>query len=144
MAFRIDVSIQGLPANAQFGAEGADVSHLLLLLLGLGMAGFIGTYGASRLLRRHRYRLLAGLPLALGGTTLALLSAGHLLGPAAIGVNRLTGMNSAAISRATPIDIEPTAAPALLGKRGVVVIAVVATTVVFMGCRAGQISRATG
>jgi len=74
---------------------GADVSQLSLLLLGLGMAGFIGTYAASLLLGRHLYRLLAGLPLALGGATLALLAAGHLLWPAAIVLIGWGALNSA-------------------------------------------------
>src|SRR6266480_4966910 len=43
-----------------------NVPQLSLLLLGLGMAGFAGTYGASALLGRHLYRLMSGLPLALG------------------------------------------------------------------------------
>ena len=63
---------------------GVNVSQLSLLLLGLGLAGFVGTYGASRLLGQHLYRLLAGLPLALAVATLALLAVGHLFWPAAI------------------------------------------------------------
>jgi len=63
---------------------GVDVNQLSLLLLGLGLAGFAGTYGASALLGRHLYRLLALLPLALAVTTLAFLGFGHLLWPAAI------------------------------------------------------------
>lgn len=53
--------------------------QLSLLLLGLGSAGFVGTYGATALLRKHLYRLLGWLPLALGFVTLALLSAGREL-----------------------------------------------------------------
>ncbi len=41
---------------------GVDVPHLSLLLLGLGMAGFLGTYVASALAGRHLYRLLARCP----------------------------------------------------------------------------------
>lgn len=63
---------------------GVDLSQLSLLLLGLGLAGFVGTYGASALLGRHLYRLLAWLPLALAATTLAFLLLGHLLWPAAL------------------------------------------------------------
>lgn len=63
---------------------GVDVSELSLLLLGLGMAGFIGTYGASLLLGRYIYRLLAGLPLALAVATLMLLIVGHRPWAAAI------------------------------------------------------------
>jgi predicted MFS family arabinose efflux permease len=53
------------------------VPQLSLLLLGLGMAGFIGTYGATTFVRRHLYLLLLGLPVALGLTTLGLLSFQH-------------------------------------------------------------------
>jgi predicted MFS family arabinose efflux permease len=56
-----------------------SVPQLSLLLLGLGLAGFAGTYGATVLLSRHLYRLIAGLPLALGAVTLALLAVGHKL-----------------------------------------------------------------
>ena len=63
---------------------GVDLSQLSLLLLGLGLAGFVGTYGASALLGRHLYRLLALLPLALAVTTLAFLWLGHRLWPAAL------------------------------------------------------------
>lgn len=55
------------------------VPQLSLLLLGLGLAGFAGTYGAAALLGRHLSRLIGGLPLALGVVTLALLAAGHEL-----------------------------------------------------------------
>jgi predicted MFS family arabinose efflux permease len=51
-----------------------NVPQLSLLLLGLGLAGFVGTYGASMMVRRHLYSLLAGLPLALGAVTLGLLA----------------------------------------------------------------------
>jgi len=53
--------------------------QLSLLLLGLGVAGFAGTSGASALLNRHLYRLLMGLPLALGTVTVGLLAVGHVL-----------------------------------------------------------------
>jgi predicted MFS family arabinose efflux permease len=74
---------------------GASVTQLSLLLLGLGMAGFIGTYSASLLVGRHLYRLLAGLPLLLGGVTLALLATGHLLQPTAIALVAWGALNSA-------------------------------------------------
>jgi predicted MFS family arabinose efflux permease len=57
----------------------ASVPQLSLLLLGLGMAGFVGTSAATMLLRCHLYRLLAGLPLALAAVTFAMLAGGHLL-----------------------------------------------------------------
>ena len=55
------------------------VPQLSLLLLGLGLAGFAGTYGATILLGRYLSRLMWGLPLALGGVTVALLVGGHEL-----------------------------------------------------------------
>lgn len=55
-----------------------DVPELSLLLLGLGMAGFAGTYGGTALAGKHLYGLLRWLPLALGAVTLALLGVGHV------------------------------------------------------------------
>jgi predicted MFS family arabinose efflux permease len=55
-----------------------SVPQLSLLLLGLGLAGFAGTYGASALISRHLYSLMRWLPLALGAVTLAMLGAGHV------------------------------------------------------------------
>jgi predicted MFS family arabinose efflux permease len=49
-----------------------SVTQLSLLLLGLGAAGFIGTYGASALLGRHLYSLLMVFPLALAAVTFGL------------------------------------------------------------------------
>ncbi|MFZ6721741.1 MFS transporter [Undibacterium sp. Ji49W] len=62
------------------------VTQLSLLLLGMGLAGFAGTYGASALSGRFLYRLLAWLPLALAAATLAFLALAfvHLLWPAAL------------------------------------------------------------
>lgn len=54
-----------------------SVSQLSLLLLGLGSAGFIGTYGASRYAGRRLWSLLRGLPLALAVVTLVMLGVGH-------------------------------------------------------------------
>jgi predicted MFS family arabinose efflux permease len=51
--------------------------QLSLLLLGLGMAGFAGTYGATRFVGRRLYLLLGGLPVALGVVTLCLLGLQH-------------------------------------------------------------------
>ncbi|WP_248342480.1 MFS transporter [Anaeromyxobacter paludicola] len=56
-----------------------SVPQLSLLLLGLGVAGFAGTYGATALLGRHLDALLCYLPLALGAATMALLAVGHAL-----------------------------------------------------------------
>lgn len=55
------------------------VPQLSLLLLGLGAAGFAGTWFATVMLGRHLYALLRWLPLALGAVTLALLAVGHVL-----------------------------------------------------------------
>ena len=51
-----------------------SVPQLSMLLLGLGLAGFVGTYGASALMARHLYLLIMVLPLILAAVTLALLS----------------------------------------------------------------------
>jgi predicted MFS family arabinose efflux permease len=72
-----------------------DVAHLSLLLLGLGMAGFAGTYLATRLVGRHLYRLLAGLPLALGVVTLAMLGTSHWLWPTAVALIAWGTLNTA-------------------------------------------------
>jgi predicted MFS family arabinose efflux permease len=58
---------------------GVTVPQLSGLLLGLGLAGFAGTYAASALVGRHLYRLMAWLPMALGAVTLVLLAVGHEL-----------------------------------------------------------------
>ncbi len=54
----------------------ATLPQLSLMLLGLGIAGFVGTTAATALVRRHLYRLLCLLPFALAAVTLGLLSAG--------------------------------------------------------------------
>ncbi|WP_236284575.1 MFS transporter [Aeromonas veronii] len=54
-----------------------DLPQLSALLLALGLAGFVGTTAVSMLLRRHLYRMLRWLPLALGVITLALLAVEH-------------------------------------------------------------------
>jgi len=54
-----------------------SVTQLSLLLLALGVAGFVGTYGASNLVNRHLYSLVTALPLALGAVTLGLLGLRH-------------------------------------------------------------------
>lgn len=55
-----------------------NVPQLSILLLGLGLAGFAGTYGASALLGRHLYSLLSGLPMVLAVVTQGLLAVGHI------------------------------------------------------------------
>jgi predicted MFS family arabinose efflux permease len=73
----------------------ATLSELSLLLLGLGAAGFVGTYAATALLEHHLYRLLRGLPLALGAVTVAMLAAGHTLWAVAVTMIAWGSLNSA-------------------------------------------------
>jgi predicted MFS family arabinose efflux permease len=56
-----------------------NLPQLSLLLLGLGLAGFAGTYGGTALAGRHLFSLLCGLPMALAAVTIGLLAAGHSL-----------------------------------------------------------------
>ena len=50
-----------------------------MLLLGLGVAGFAGTYFATALLGRHLYPMLRQIPLALAAVTVATVLVGHVL-----------------------------------------------------------------
>jgi predicted MFS family arabinose efflux permease len=62
-----------------------SVPQLSLLLLAMGVAGFLGTYTASALVSRHLNRLLIGLPILLAVVSLALFALGHsLVGVAAM------------------------------------------------------------
>ncbi len=72
-----------------------SVPQLSLLLLGLGVAGFAGTYGASAMLRRHLYSLLAGLPLVLGVVTLGLLAVRYHIAGVAMAMFAWGAVNSA-------------------------------------------------
>jgi predicted MFS family arabinose efflux permease len=56
-----------------------SLPQLSLLLLGLGLAGFAGTYGASALVGRHLFSLLCGLPMALAAVMIGLLAVGRSL-----------------------------------------------------------------
>lgn len=69
--------------------------QLSLLLLGLGLAGFLGTYGASAMLKGHLYPLLRWLPIALAGATLGLLLVGHILWAVALVMIAWGAINSA-------------------------------------------------
>lgn len=61
------------------GALGVDANQLSLLLLGLGLAGFVGTHFAGTLLHRgYLYLLLLILPLALAATTFIMTAVGGL------------------------------------------------------------------
>ncbi len=64
-------------------SAGVEVNQLSLLL-GLGLAGFAGTYCASVLLALYLYQLLTLLPLALAAAALVFLGFGHLLWLAAL------------------------------------------------------------
>jgi predicted MFS family arabinose efflux permease len=72
-----------------------SLPQLSLLLLGLGAAGFVGTAGASALVRKRLFLLLAGLPLALAVVTLALLAVGHVLWAVAVMMIAWGTLNSA-------------------------------------------------
>ena len=72
-----------------------NVPQLSLLLLGLGLAGFIGTYAASALVGGHLYRLLMALPLILGGITLLMLAARYHIWEVAVAMIAWGAVNSA-------------------------------------------------
>ncbi len=61
------------------GVTGVSVPQLSTLLLGLGLAGFLGTYIGTALVRRNLWAPLVGLPIALGIVNLGLLALGHSL-----------------------------------------------------------------
>lgn len=71
------------------------VPQLSLLLLGLGVAGFVGIHGAGALLKNHLYTQLRWLPVALAATTLCLLAVGHSLWAVAITLFIWGAINSA-------------------------------------------------
>jgi len=72
-----------------------NVAELSILLLGLGLAGFAGTYGASAFLNKRLFQLLMGLPVALAAVTLAMLPAGHHFGTVALLVIAWGAVNAA-------------------------------------------------
>ena len=72
-----------------------SVTQLSLLLLGLGVAGFIGTYGAGMLLHRKLYLLLMSLPLALGAATVGLVAARHQIWIVGVAMFAWGAVNSA-------------------------------------------------
>ena len=74
---------------------GVTTPQLSLLLLGLGMAGFVGTSGASTFTGRHLYLLLGGLPVALAAVTLALLAGQHSIWAVAVAMVAWGAINSA-------------------------------------------------
>lgn len=74
---------------------GVTVPELSLLLLGLGVAGFIGTYFATACVGRWLYRLLMALPLALAATTVAMLAFGHSIWAVAAAMVAWGALNAA-------------------------------------------------
>lgn len=74
---------------------GVTVPQLSMLLLGLGAAGFLGTYAATVMLGSHLYGLLRWLPLALGAVTLALLAVGHMFWAVALALVAWGALNAA-------------------------------------------------
>ncbi|RKG80801.1 MFS transporter [Corallococcus exercitus] len=74
----------------------ASIPQLSLVLLGLGVAGFVGTYGASALLGKHLHPLLRWLPLMLAVVTVAMLVSGRVLWAVA-GVMMIWGALNSAI-----------------------------------------------
>ncbi|CAN7588599.1 MFS transporter [Phenylobacterium sp. LjRoot219] len=61
-----------------------DVSALSLILLGLGMAGLVGTWLIGRLLPAHLAALLTGAPMALAVIAVALITLGEATIPTAV------------------------------------------------------------
>ena len=72
-----------------------SVPQLSMLLLGLGTAGFLGTYGASALIRKHLHALMRWLPMALAAVTLGLLGFGTVLWAVAVLMIAWGALNSA-------------------------------------------------
>jgi predicted MFS family arabinose efflux permease len=58
------------------GVTGVDVSTLSLMLLGLGLTGFIGTFVIERFIGKGLYRTLTVIPLIMGAIALALVGFG--------------------------------------------------------------------
>lgn len=69
--------------------------QLSLLLLGLGMAGFVGTSGASALVKRRLYLMLGALPVLLAGITIWMLLVQHSLWSVAVAMIAWGTVNSA-------------------------------------------------
>ena len=74
---------------------GVTTPQLSLLLLGLGMAGFVGTSGASLFAGRHLYLLLGGLPVALAAVTLGMLAGQHSMWAVGMAMVAWGAINSA-------------------------------------------------
>lgn len=74
---------------------GVTTPQLSLLLLGLGMAGFVGTTGATSFAGRHLYLMLGGLPVALAVATLCLLAGQHSMWAVGVAMVAWGAINSA-------------------------------------------------
>lgn len=74
---------------------GADVTTLSILLLALGCAGFVGTWGAGRLLSGSVAPLLKAPTLVMGGCTLGLLLLGGSVVSAGLFLALWGAMNTA-------------------------------------------------
>lgn len=74
---------------------GVTTPQLSLLLLGLGMAGFVGTSAASATVGRYLYPLLGGLPVALAVITLGMLAGQHSFWAVALAMIAWGAINSA-------------------------------------------------
>ncbi|CAD0302207.1 MFS transporter [Xanthomonas hortorum] len=72
-----------------------DVSQLSLLLLGLGLSGFAGTYAATTLVPKRLFTLLTVLPVALGVATMCMLLAGHVVWAVAMAMIAWGTLNAA-------------------------------------------------
>lgn len=71
------------------------LTELSLLLLGLGLAGFVGTSAASALAKRHLYLMLGLLPILLAGATVWMLLTQHFLWSVALAMIAWGTINSA-------------------------------------------------
>ncbi len=73
----------------------ATTAQLSLFLLGLGIAGFAGTYASTALVNKRLYALLRYLPLLLAAVTLMLLVAGDIKLGIAVALMCWGGLNAA-------------------------------------------------
>lgn len=90
-----------------------DVSTLSLILLGIGVAGLVGTAAIGRFLQRGLYRTLVAIPIAMAAVALALIPFGAQVGVVAALLGLWGLLATAApvgwwswIARALPIDAE--------------------------------------
>lgn len=73
----------------------ATTPQLSLFLLGLGLAGFAGTYAATAVVNERLYALLRALPLLLAAITIVLLLVGHIKPGVAVAMICWGGLNAA-------------------------------------------------